>query len=67
VEQRIEIEIDPDGKIFAKTEGLKGEACIEEVQKLLEDIAILNEIKKTDEYYQKVDIKTQNIQKNTLG
>lgn len=65
MEQRIDIEIDENGVISAKTEGFKGETCIEELQKLLEGLALITEFNKTDEYYQKVDIKTQ--QKQKLG
>ena len=67
MEQRIEIEIDPDGKIYAKTEGLKGEACLEELEKLLSEIAIMSEFHKTDEYYQKVNISQTTKQINKLG
>jgi hemerythrin superfamily protein len=63
MEQRIELEIDEDGKIMAKTEGLKGETCIDELQKLLEGIATINEVKKTDEYSQTVKINTKQTQK----
>lgn len=67
MEQRIEIEIDENGVISAKTEGFKGEACIEELQKLLEGVALITEFNKTDEYYQKVDVKTTQKQKQKLG
>lgn len=63
MEQRIELEIDEDGKILAKTEGLKGETCLDELQKLLEGIALISETKKTDEYFQKVETKTKQTQK----
>ena len=63
MEQRIELEIDEDGKINAKTEGLKGETCLDELQKLLEGIAIINEVKKTDEYSQTVKINAKQAQK----
>lgn len=63
MEQRIELEIDEDGKIMAKTEGLKGETCIDELQKLFDGIAIINEVKKTDEYSQTVKVNTKQTQK----
>ncbi len=67
MEKRIEIEIDPDGKIYAKTEGIKGEACLEELEKLLSEIAIMSEFHKTDEYYQKVNTSQTTKQINKLG
>ena len=51
-EQRIVITIDESGKINASTEGIKGEMCLDELQKLLEDIADLQSVIKTDEFYQ---------------
>ena len=35
-EQRITVTIDADGKMSAKTSGLKGETCIEELEALLD-------------------------------
>ena len=51
-EHRIEITIDENGKINAATEGMKGEVCLSELQSLLGEIADIESIKKTDEYYQ---------------
>jgi len=59
-EQRIIIEIDENGKIKAKTSEIKGEICLDELQELLEDIAVLDNVKKTDEFYQKKEIRTSN-------
>ncbi len=59
-EHRIEIIIDENGKIKASTEGLKGEICIDELQKLLGDLADLESITKTDEFYQANELKSQN-------
>ena len=64
-EQRIVVEIDENGKINAKTDGIKGEVCIAELQELLGEIADLESIDKTDEYSQHNDLHNQNIQ--TLG
>ena len=58
-EQRIVITIDENGKINAATEGIKGEMCLDELQDLLEEIADLESISKTDEFYQKTKVKTQ--------
>jgi hypothetical protein len=59
-EQRIVITIDENGKINASTEGIKGEMCLNELQKLLGDLADLNSITKTDEFYQSNELKSQN-------
>ena len=36
-EQRITVTIDANGKMSAKTDGLKGETCIEELEALLSE------------------------------
>lgn len=59
-EQRIVITIDENGKINASTEGLKGEMCLDELQKLLGELADLESISKTDEFYQQNELKGQN-------
>jgi len=51
-EQRIIVTIDDSGKINAETEGIKGEVCIDELQMLLGEVADLESVSKTDEYYQ---------------
>jgi hypothetical protein len=38
-EQRIVVEIDENGKINAKTDGIKGEICIAEIQQLFGEIS----------------------------
>lgn len=63
-EQKIEIKIDENGKITAETFGIKGELCIEELQKLLEGIADVESIKKTDEFYQQQEMNKNNQIKN---
>ncbi len=55
-EERIIITIDEDGKIIAKTEGIKGEMCISELDDILGKDLHLLESKKTDEFYQKNNI-----------
>lgn len=61
-EERITITINEDGSLNVKTDGIKGEACLEEVNALLDELSNIKEIKKTDEFNQKIN--TQN--KNTL-
>jgi hypothetical protein len=57
-EQRIVVTIDGEGKINAETEGIKGAVCLDTLQKLIGEIADLESITKTDEFYQKVELKT---------
>jgi len=38
-EQRITIEIDREGRIHADADGFSGDACLKELDRLLEDIA----------------------------
>ena len=59
-EQTITIEIDENGKIKAETEGIKGEMCLDELQKLLEDFGELQSVNKTDEFYQNQTINVNN-------
>jgi hypothetical protein len=54
-EQRIVVTIDDSGKISAETAGIKGEVCVDELQKLLGEIADLESISKTDEYCQQIE------------
>jgi hypothetical protein len=58
-EQRITITIDEDGNLSAKTDGFKGEACLDAVEKILEEQVQISSFKKTDEYFQEQKIKQQ--------
>lgn len=60
-EQRINITINEDGSLDLKTDGIKGEACLSEVEELLDELADIKEVKKTNEYYQKVNVSQKNI------
>lgn len=55
-EQKITITIDDDGGISAKTQGFKGESCLDALDALLELDAV-SHIKKTDEYHQQQRLK----------
>jgi len=59
-EQRIDIVIDENGKINASTEGLKGEICLSVLEELLGKMEDAESITKTDEYYQMVNVQSQN-------
>jgi hypothetical protein len=52
-EQRITVTIDAEGKMTAKTSGLKGETCIEELEALLSELAELDDVEHTREYQEK--------------
>lgn len=60
-EQRINITINEDGSLDLKTDGIKGEACLSEVEEILDELADIKEVKKTDEYYQKINVSQKNI------
>lgn len=60
-EQRITVTINEDGSLNVKTDGIKGEACLSEVEEILNELADIKEVKKTDEYYQKVNASQKNI------
>ena len=60
-EQRINIIINEDGSLDLKTDGIKGESCLSEVEELLDELADIKEVKKTNEYYQKVNVSQKNI------
>lgn len=52
-EERIVVTIDANGTMTAKTTGIKGERCIEELEALLSELAELDEIQHTREYKEK--------------
>ena len=52
-EQRITVTIDAEGKMSAKTDGLKGETCIEELEALLSELSELDDVTHTREYREK--------------
>lgn len=54
-EEKIVITINDDGSLDVKSDGIKGERCVSEIEALLDSIAEIKDGKKTDEYYQKVE------------
>ena len=58
-EQRIFVTIDENGKINASTKGIKGEMCLSELQELLGELVDLESMTKTDEFYQKTEVRPQ--------
>lgn len=63
-EEKIIITINDDGSLEVKSDGIKGEKCVGEIEKLLENIAEIKDAKKTDEYYQKEAISQRNVVSN---
>jgi hypothetical protein len=49
-EEKIVVVIEADGTMTAKTHGLKGESCIDELEALLSELAELDGIEHTKEY-----------------
>jgi hypothetical protein len=62
-EQKVKITIKENGELFIETKGLHGPAGIEEINKMLEGIALAVDIsKKTDHHHMKGTVNTsQNI------
>ena len=58
-EEKITIKIDENGEMKIKTQGILGPTCVDEVDKLLKDIALTVNYTKTDEYYMKPQRITQ--------
>lgn len=64
-EQRIVVEIGPDGSITAKTDGFKGETCMDALQEILGGSEVFRSVKPTDDFYQ--ETKVAEIQKRKAG
>lgn len=58
-ETKITITIDENGRIMAETEGLKGEACLTQLEALLGSGLEIASIKTTDEFEQESRIENQ--------
>lgn len=67
-EERIVVTIDANGTMTAKTTGIKGERCIEELETLLSELAELDEIQHTREFKEKdAPVKNASQQRQRLG
>lgn len=67
-EERIVVTIDANGTMTAKTTGIKGERCIEELEALLSELAELDEIQHTREFKEKdAPVKNASQQRQRLG
>ncbi len=58
-EQELEITISPDGKVTVRTHGIKGKACMEYADLLVQIIGREENREKTAEYYQVEHATTQ--------
>jgi len=63
-EERIVIDIDENGTITAKTDGIKGDMCLKEIDGILDNDQVFFSVKKTDEYYQNINKENRNILRN---
>ena len=67
-EERIVVTIDANGTMTAKTTGIKGKRCIEELEALLSELAELDEIQHTREFKEKdAPVKNASQQRQRLG
>lgn len=57
-EHKIKIDINAQGAISAETLGFEGEACVDELAKLMAEIGELQSLKKKPEYYKKAQLNT---------
>ncbi len=55
-EEKIIIEIGPDGAIKAKADGFKGDLCMNALEELLGKNENFTEVKPNDEFYQEVQV-----------
>lgn len=58
-DEKITIVIDENGEISIKTRGILGPTCVDEVNRLIEDLVLATDYKKTDEFYAKVQKTTK--------
>lgn len=61
-DKKIVIDINDKGEIKAETFGMQGVECLNELDKLLKDLALKNNVVKKDEYF-KEGTTSQNIEK----
>lgn len=68
LEERIQVRIFPDGRIFAETKGIKGEKCTDYL-KILEELLNAETVKSayTDEFYEVEQVHTQQNQRIDLN
>ena len=57
-EQRIVIEINPDGSIRAKTDGFVGDICVTALQEILGRDELFSSFKPSDDFFQETRVET---------
>lgn len=60
-EEKIIIKIDKKGSITSEIKGVIGPSCVDKIEELLRDIAEIEDMRKTDEYF--MDVNVYNTQK----
>ncbi len=66
-EEKIIVEIDNEGELKVEVKGILGPSCVDEISRLLEEIAEIQDISKTDEYYIESKVLERELQKRKLG
>ncbi|MCL2142730.1 MAG: DUF2997 domain-containing protein [Methanomassiliicoccaceae archaeon] len=59
-EQKITIQIDENGQISAKTDGFKGEICLDALQNILGAEEVFADVKPTDDFYVQTEVAATN-------
>jgi len=68
MDEEIIIEINSEtGQLNINTEGIKGELCVDEVNKLIDGLAMATEWNLTDEYYQEAQARNTKKEQQKLG
>lgn len=55
-EEKIIVKIDKEGNIVSEVKGVAGPSCVDKISELLRDIAEIEDMTKTDEYYMDVEV-----------
>jgi len=61
------VKINDQGEIEVETFGIRGPLCVEEINKLIQDIALTVETNKKDEYFMEPEVKTLSTIKQKRG
>jgi hypothetical protein len=64
-EQRIEIEIDHDGRITADADGFSGDACLRDLERLLDGLAEWEQVKRKPDASERRATRTRATYKET--
>ena len=63
-ERKIVVKVHEDGSFDAETFGFEGTDCVDELSKLMKDLAVVTKLEKKPEYYKnKIDTQTRVNQK----